>query len=171
MKWFIDLLLKIVDIEFVKGTGEPSSVLPVQDVISDIKTPVEPILSSTAYDFSTQKSSYHSVRVICDEEGLNLAQKNEICATIMGESQFYNDVVNKNKNSKDWGICQINDRFHIGKNLEFPSVEYVVNNPEKVVRWMIKMYKAGFIDWWCAHSNGSYKRYLSTDSPMWLLSK
>jgi hypothetical protein len=24
----------------------------------------------------------------------------------------------------DWGICQINDRFHIGPNMDFPSVEW-----------------------------------------------
>lgn len=129
------------------------------------------------YLWDTQDNARHSVRLICDEmlpivrsvsvNGKLYMPKDIICAVIMGESQFYNDVVNKNKDPKtgqvtstDWGICQINDYWHIGQGKDFPSVQYVLDNPEMAVRWMINMYKAGKINLWCAYVNGSYKRWL-----------
>lgn len=118
------------------------------------------------YLWDTPENAKHSVRVICDEEGLALADKNILCAVVEGESGFYNTAKNENKradgtvSSIDWGICQINDRYHIGVGKDFPSVDYVLANPDKAVRWMTKMYKAGLIDLWCAYSNGSYRKFL-----------
>lgn len=135
------------------------------------------------YDFRTPEIARHSVRMICDEEGLSLARtevvdgkkympKDVLCAVIEGESDFYNYKPNgepaTHKNvredgtlgSTDWGICQINDRYHIGPRSDFPSADFVMQNPEKCVRWMIKMYRAGRLNWWCAHTDGSFKKYL-----------
>lgn len=118
------------------------------------------------YKWDTPENTRHSVRVICDEEGLMVHQKNLICAVIQGESGFLNTAINHNRNAKgettstDWGICQVNDYWHIGKGKTFPSVEYVLQNPDKVVRWMIKCYRAGHLNWWIAYKNGSYKKYL-----------
>jgi hypothetical protein len=127
----------------------------------------EPIPTPPApkYLWDTPENARHSVRVICDEEGLSVPEKNLITAVIAGESGFKNKAKLENKKegkvwSTDWGICQINDYFHIGPGKTFPSVKYVLENPDKVVRWMIKTYRAGHLDWWVAYKNGSYKKYL-----------
>src|SRR3990167_5260477 len=45
--------------------------------------------------------------------------------------------------STDWGLVQVNDtkNWHIGKGLRFSSVEDVLTNPEKAVRWVIDVYR------------------------------
>lgn len=118
------------------------------------------------YSWDTPQNSEHSVRVICDQQGLNPAWKDIIQACVHQESLFNNNAVNHNKNSQgvttstDWGICQINDRYHIGTHLDFPSVDYVVNNPDKAVIFMINMSKAGKLNLWVSYSSGAYKKYL-----------
>lgn len=138
---------------------------------------VSPVLPPTAalspLEFSTPKNAFHSVRVICDEQGLTLDEKNLICACIYQESEFWNTAKCKNKNkagvvtSTDWGICQVNDYFHIGKGKDFESVQFILNNPDRVVKWMINQYKAGNLGMWVSYSSGAYKRWLSPSSPMW----
>lgn len=124
-------------------------------------TPVE-----TLYKWDTPVDARHSVRVICDEEGLTLEQKNTLCATIGCESGWKNSAKLENKGndgktwSTDWGICQINDYWNIGKGKPFPSVEYVLNNPDKVVRWMCAQWKANQRNLWVCYSKGGYKNYL-----------
>lgn len=124
---------------------------------------------NTTYLWDTPAHARHSVRVICDEEGMTVTEKNLICAVVMAESGFKNNAkcLNKNKEgvvtSTDWGICQINDFYHIGKGLTFSSVQYVLDNPDKAIRWMIKMYRLSHLDWWIAYKNGSYKKYLSQE--------
>lgn len=118
------------------------------------------------YEWDTPEKARHSARMVMDTFGLKWEEKDLLCAVIMAESGFKNTAKNLNKNEKgettstDWGICQINDRYHIGEKGSFPSVEYVLDNPDKVVSWMIKMYKKGHLNWWCAFSNESYKKYL-----------
>jgi len=108
----------------------------------------------------------HAIRVLCDEAGLTAEEKNIICATIQGESNFKNTAKNENKNSAgkvlstDHGLCQINDFYHIGQGKSFPSVEYVYDNPAEVVKWMIKQYKKGNLGWWICYRSGAYRRYL-----------
>jgi hypothetical protein len=139
------------------------------------------------YLWDTQANARHSVRLICDALGLSLFRtvlidgklylpKDVICAVIMGESEFYNVLPNGNPTihqnfrkdgtlgSTDWGICQINDRYHIGANSDFPSVDYVMANPDKAVEFMVRMYLAGHINWWCAYTSGDYKQYLPQTS-------
>lgn len=158
----------------------PTSVIPSQ---TPPITPPAPPLSSE-YIFDTPQNTEHSVRLLCDAEALTWDQKNELAGTIWGESRFKNfkedgtPVINLNYeehtdgtfildaegnkilSSTDYGLCQINDHYHIGAGKDFPSVDYVMQNPRKVVEWMIKMYKAGKIDLWDAHLNGSYKEYV-----------
>lgn len=136
------------------------------------------------YIFDTPQDAEHSVRMLCDAEALTWDQKNELAGTIWGESRFKNfkedgtPVINLNYeehtdgtfildaegnkilSSTDYGLCQINDQYHIGAGKDFPSVDYVMQNPRKVVEWMINMYKAGKINLWDAHLNGSYKEYV-----------
>ena len=114
----------------------------------------------------------HNVRVLCDLAGMAFSDKDILCAVVGGESgwlNYYADgkpVIHQNLNkdgslsSTDWGICQINDYWHIGAGKDFPTVEYVLENPEAVVNWMIGMYKAGNIKDWDAYLSGNYKKYL-----------
>lgn len=141
--------------------------------------PPDPNTVMTAWD--SPAHNYHNVRVICDSMGLTLAEKNLICACIYQESSFLNYrtpgnptvCLNKDKNgsvwSTDWGICQINDWFHIGPKKDFPSVDFVMQNPDKVVMWMVGMYQKGQLKQWSSYSTGAYKKWLSPTSPMWLL--
>lgn len=134
-----------------------------------------PMPSEPAYLWRTPQEAYHSTRVICDESGLTVDEKNLICACIYQESTFKNGAINRNKNSRgettstDWGICQINDYFNIGSGKPFPTVAYVVDNPEKAVRWMLKMYKQGHLNLWSSYKFGAYKQWLREGSPMWKL--
>lgn len=137
------------------------------------------------YLFDSQQNAKHTVRVICDEmlplernvliDGKMYLPKDVIYACIEQESDFYNylpsgnPTVCHNKNaagvvtSSDWGICQINDTkgWYIGPApLPFPSVEFLLANPELAVRFMIKMYKGGQLDKWVSYSSGAFKQFL-----------
>ena len=153
-------------------TEVPLSYEPVK---SDIPSPILPNVLPVKLLWDTPRNAYHSTRVLCDEAGLTYDQKNEICYTIYGESEFNNNAVCKNKNAKgevtsvDVGICQINSYWHCGKDKTFPSTDYVVAHPEKAVEFMIKMYKIGKIDLWIAHKSGRYLTFSKPNSPMWKL--
>lgn len=120
------------------------------------------------FKWDTPEGARHSVRVICDEEGLSVKDKNIITACIQQESQFDNGAVGINRNKKgvvlstDWGIVQVNDTkgWHIGPGLRFPSVQYVIDNPEECVRWMVQMHKQGRLNLWSSFKSGAYKKYL-----------
>jgi len=132
----------------VKPLAEPPPELP--PVVSD---------PPPKYNWLTPSAARHSVRVICDEEGLTVAQKNLISSVINCESGYRFNATNENKKdgkvlSTDWGICQINDYWHIGKGKTFPSAEYVVNHPEECVRWMISKFKEGHLNLWVCYSSG-----------------
>lgn len=128
-------------------------------------------------DWTTQKNAYHNVRVLCDLSGLSFAEKNLICACIYQESQFIIHALNNNKNatgkilSTDYGICQINDYYHIGKGKDFPSVDYVLSNPQACVQYMINCYLHGALKQWVSYSSGVYANWLKPNSPMWNLGK
>jgi hypothetical protein len=133
-------------------------------------------------DWTTRQGIYHNVRVLCDLAGLILDEKNTICACIYQESTFYNYLPNgapvKHENlnadgslsSTDWGLCQINDYFHIGTGKDFPTVDYVLQNPKEVVEWMIEMYQSGDLAQWDSFKSGAYRQWLLPTSPMWKLS-
>ena len=137
-----------------------------QQVFIDIDTPTTPTPQPPPpplpkYQWDTLANIKHSVRVICDEEGLTLEEKNTLFTTIWAESGFKLDAKNENKiNGKvvstDWGICQWNDYYH-GKEI---SPKEAVENPEKAVRLMCAYWKRGQRNLWIAYKNGSYLRYL-----------
>lgn len=138
--------------------------------------PVVPNPDILAPDWDTQQHAYHNVRVLCDLAGLTFEQKNIICACIYQESRFkigikHANVSNGVVESTDYGICQINDYYHIGAGKDFPSAEYVLDNPDKAVAWMIQMYQRGSIGQWVSYSSGAYRQWLVPSSPMWLLAK
>ncbi len=144
-------------------------------------TPVVP-----KYLFDTPQNARHSIRVICDEEGLSLVPtmlvdgkkytpKDVMCACIENESHFRNyrldggPMIHENFSKKtgkllstDWGICQINDTpgWHIGPGLAFKSVDEVMQNPAKAARFMARMTKAGQLDKWVSYTSGAFEQYL-----------
>lgn len=165
------------------GIYRPDEPMPSTDHITEIHlntpdlAPKQPVAETL--DWSTPQGAYHATRVICDELGLTLEQKNIVCACIYQESQFSNKAVGRNKDpetgkvwSTDWGIFQVNDHkgWHIGKGLRFSSVQDVLDHPEKAARWMIGVMKTtGKLQPWASYTTGAYKKWLSPASPMWLL--
>lgn len=133
--------------------------------------PVTTVPVTPTYLWDTPANARNSVRELCDAQGLDLIGKNTITACIEQESDFMNykngvPVSDKNLNtdgslaSTDWGICQINDHYHIGAGKDFPSVDYVLANPDKAVIFMINCYKNGTLNMWVSYSSGEYKKYM-----------
>lgn len=126
--------------------------------------PITPVIQSL-YDFGDLISAKHSARVIMDDYNLSWDAKNLLCAVIMTESHFDPNAIHENKKdgviiSTDYGICQINDYYWIGRGKYFASKEEVLNHPEKGIRFMIEQYKKGKLNYWSAYNNLSYKKYL-----------
>lgn len=155
--------------------------------VSILSTPKEAIVNPL--DFFTPKAAFHATRVLCDEMGLPLGKtvlvngvyyqpKDIVCACIYQESRFKNTAVGRNRDkegtilSTDWGIVQVNDTpgWHIGPGLRFSSVEDVLTNQEKAVRWVIGVMKTtGKLQPWSSYTSGAYKQWLVPTSPMWAL--
>lgn len=148
--------------------------IPPDIVMKPIITP--PNSDVLVPDWSIPKNAYHNTRVLCDLSGLTVEEKNIICACVFQESRFLvNPKPNQNKDAQgkvwsiDYGIVQINDWYHIGVHKDFPSVQYVLENPQKCVQWMIDMYKANRLGMWASYSSNAYRQWLLPASPMWLL--
>lgn len=180
IRWLDSLIARFMssfypDLPLPSNTITVSNMPNVSTTTVPSQAPVSPVVPDL--DWSTQKVAYHAVRVMCDQAGLSLEEKNLICSCIYQESRFLNTAINHNKNaqgvvtSTDYGICQINDWFHIGPGKDFPSVEYVVGNPDKCVAYMISCYEHGLLRLWSSYVSGAYKQWLNADSPMWALSR
>lgn len=149
--------------------------MPSQDRIVEVTVALkQPQEERLVWD--TPTGAFHAVRVVCDRMGLSVEQKNIICACIFQESRFLNTAKGENKDpvtkvvwSTDWGLAQINDHYHIGVGKDFPTVGYVLQNPEEAVKWMISLYKEGKLSLWSSYKSGAYKQWLLLSSPMWLL--
>ncbi len=148
------------------------------DMTTQPQTPEAPSAPQTnkMLLWDTRANCYHGTRVLCDNAGLTYDEKNILCACIFQESRFNNNAKCENKDkagkvwSTDWGICQINDYWHIGPHKDFPSVQYVLDNPDKAVQWMIDYYQRnGNLNAWVSYSSGAYKTWLLPASPMWKL--
>ncbi len=153
--WIEDML-----INFIYDPEEDVRTLPMnqEPPFVDGPKPGEP---KAPFLWSTPQLARHSVRLICDEEGLTVEQKNTMTATIGGESGWDVNAVNKNMKdgkvtSVDYGICQWNNYWH-GKEI---SPEEAIGNPEKAVRLMCAYWKRGQRDLWIAYKNGRYLKFL-----------
>lgn len=172
----------ITEIEYMPTEPIPQlPAAPVSPVVPQVapepvQTPTAPYLTSLV-PWTSQKNNFHNARVICDQEGLDAVQKNVLCACIYQESEFLVNPKpnqNKDKNGKTWstdyGIIQVNDHYNIGSGKPFPSVQYVLDNPEACVRWMVKYYKkTSGLSLWASWTSGVYRKWLEADSPMWSL--
>lgn len=143
---------------------DPLPTPPVEPIPAPQPIPTPEIIP-IPYLWDTPEKARKTVEIMCQERGYTAYEISLLCAVIEAESGFKNSATNHNRNntgeitSTDWGICQINDRYHIGKGLDFPTHEYVVANPEKAVEWMMDRFEEGHITWWSAYQNGSYKKY------------
>jgi len=151
----------------------PSPAPMPEPIPEPTPVPVEKLL------WDTPQQAYHSTRVVCDEVGLTFEQKEILCACVYQESGFKNykapgiPTTNGNKDkqgkvwSTDYGIAQVNDYWNIGPGKPFPSVSYVLNYPEEVIRWMAGIYKrTGKLTPWASFTSGAYKQWLKSTSPM-----
>lgn len=149
--------------EYAAASSSPSKH-PLNASQSDA-APQLPIPSQEGpFLWETAAEARHSVRVICDEEGLTVAQKNMLSQVVHCESNYnpgcvHPNVVNGKVTSTDFGIAQINDYYHIGKGKDFPSAQFVLDNPEACIRWMCKQMKAGHINLWVCASRNLYRAY------------
>lgn len=151
------LVYFIMNLFNIKPSVQPEPPKPVEPPPLHI-----PIDEPPKYQWATKEYAKHSVRVICDEEGLTLEQKNTMTATVAAESGFNTLAVNYNRRadgsvaSTDYGICQWNDYYH-GKEI---SPDEALHNPEKAVRLMCSYWKRNQRSLWIGYSSGNYKRYL-----------
>lgn len=148
---------------FLKPKEQPNQPEPMPTPAPQPITPPTP-----KYLWDNPVNVRHSIRVLCDEMGMSVKDKNDMCATIQAESggKFNTKAVNQNKvgnklYSTDWGLCQWNDYYH-GKEISGGPDGEAMNNPEKAVRLMGYYWKKGelYRCWWIAYKNGLYKRYL-----------
>ena len=127
-----------------------------------------------AFYWNTPEAAQHSVRVICDQEGLTFnmsmgqySMKIILLACVQIESGFntnaihYNHDGQGNISSTDFGIAQINDFWNIGTGKPFPSSDYVLQNPEACIRFMCKQFLAGNAKLWCSFSSGAYLKVVN----------
>lgn len=152
----LEVLLDLYNrlIAFITSSGNSVPVIPSPAVP---KPPVVP----PKYDWSNPTAARHSVRVLCDEEGLTLEQKNTLCATIACESGFkistvHPNIANGKIASTDFGIGQWNDFYH-GHEI---TPDEALHNPEKAVRLMIAYWKRGQRGLWVCYSKNLYQKYL-----------
>lgn len=176
MRWTVDVEAREEKLSIMKQIANAIqtliNLLTPQSIPMPPTPQPEPILTvpeAPKYLWDTKESARHSIRVICDEEGLNVTDKNVICACIQQESNFNPKAVGKpNSNGTiDYGLCQFNNGhnksgvpFWIGPGATFSSIEEVLNNPEKNVRVMIDEFKHGRLSLWSSYSTGAYKKFL-----------
>lgn len=146
-------------VQFFKAFLSPQEAVATINQLQPILMPeVKPEPSKLKWQFPSDARK--SVRIICDEMGLTYAEKNLICQVINCESGFRTDARNDNKDgTADWGICQYNTYWYIGKGKPIASIEEAINNPEKCVRVMIKRFKEGGLKDWICYKHGLYKSY------------
>ena len=145
----IDAIEKILKLMFQQTEiikKEEEMIKTINNDISPEAKPIEP-----KYDWSIPEKARKSVRIICDEEGMILKQKNEICDTINCESGFKTNLIHHNKNgTSDYGIIMANSHWYIGEGKPIASIDEAINNPEKCIRVMCEMWrKKRMKDWIC----------------------
>lgn len=175
IEWFVEGFKEAFSIyKPVEATQKPQNapVSPVDTKNSEVPmnipnvppVPNPDVLLPWIFGKSLTHNNWHNVRVICDLEKLSYEEKEELCATVWGESEFNTEAKlnNKDKSGKiwstDWGICQWNDYWH-GKEI---SPSDAVDDPEMAVRLMCSYWKRGESakEQWIAYKSGRYKQFM-----------
>lgn len=141
--------------------------LPFSWLLAVVKRLLNPKVGSVML-WDTPAHIRRNVRVMCDEAGLSYSLKNTICAIIKQESNWNpkaKNIYNSN-GTKDYGLLQINDHkgYWIGEGLYFSSVDEVLNNPEKSVRFVIGMASRNKLHFWSSFKFGAYRKWLLSES-------
>ena len=162
----ISILQQLIE-ALKKLLGLKEKELSTPPVITPPKPELPPL---QALKWSTPTEARHSVRVLCDMEGLSVPDKNVVCAVVGAESGWKINAVGKNTNgSIDYSLCQFNDgppnvpsnkKWWIGEGKSFSSPQDVFDNPERQVRIMISEFKRGNLKLWNAYKNGSFVKFL-----------
>lgn len=157
---WLNLLLQWLGL--IRAKNEPQ--VPPRPLIEPVVTLIpEPVPKPPKYLWGTKEEARHSVRVICDEEGLSVNEKNLICAVIECESGFDTKAVHKNNDARksvDYGLCQYNSFWYIGEGKPIASVDEALNNPERCVRVMIQQFRNGRLKDWVCFSSNRYKKFI-----------
>jgi len=155
-----------------------STLTRLRDILLDMNP-------DTLLPWGTIFANHHNVRVLCDLCGLTWDEKQEMTATVWGESGFDNNAICLNLSdgtfrstsyqlidvdiedlnekgltvtSIDAGLCQWNDKYH-GNEID---TFHAVNDSERAVRlmcsyWIAARNNPAIKDEWVAHKNGRYK--------------
>ncbi len=143
--------------------------VPIESISQPIPQPPQPVSMTDIQQLvktNNRNGFIGMCKRIAKEEGLTPELTTNLLATLECEANFNNELIHPNNNaqgktlSTDFYICQINDFYHIGKSKEFPSIQYVHDHPDEVVRWMCKMFKAGKARLWVCYSKNLYQKYL-----------
>lgn len=170
MNWFTRLL-NLLDDFFINLFPRPNYDEPIE-TLSMNKESVKSV-----YLWDTPEQVRHSCRLIADEEGLTMDQKNKMSQTIHCESGYIANISVHNclgadgeihsvraekytpENGKilstDNGVCQWNDKYHAHEI----SPDEALHNPEKAVRLMCKYVKDGQLKQWVCFSSGRSKNF------------
>lgn len=148
---------------------EPSVVPPTPVII-----PNQPIMPPTNPDVllpwnttsSLSHENYHNVRVLCDLKGLSLEMKDELTATVWGESEFNTHALCVNHKtlvdgtviiaSEDNGIAQWNTHYH-GTEITPTQAK---SDPTMAINLMCDYFLRGEADEWVAHKTGRYLQFM-----------
>ncbi len=152
-KWYDGL------VDFFRAFLSPQQA---QETINQLKPILMPdaVAPEPKYKWAFPSDARKSVRIICDEMGLSVADKNLLCQVIHCESGFRTDAVNHNKDgTTDFGIIQANTRWYIGSGKPLASIKEAVENPEKCIRIMIARFKQGGLTDWICFRSGQYKTH------------
>lgn len=149
------LLTKAVN-DFV-NTPKIAPVTPItpevdNKVVSEVKTPpVQPQEATEGLKWGNKDEVRHSIRVICDQEGMTPLQKDAICEVCKCESGFVLTAKRVNSpRSVDRGLFQWNNYWH-------PEItDAIAYDPEKATRLCCKAVK-----------NGKIKTYWSASMRCW----
>jgi hypothetical protein len=103
------------------------------------------------------------VRLTCQEQGINAKDTEIIVAICYAESGMNPHAIHHNENgTTDYGILQINDFWHIGPKKDFPTSDYVLQNPQACIVWMCGLIKKNENNFnlWSTYKSNAYKKYL-----------
>lgn len=98
--------------------------------------PVAPVVPQDApkYDWTSKDAVRHSIRLIADEMGLSVIQKNCLCDISLCESSYVLKAKKVNSpTSIDRGLFQINSRYHP------EATDALAYDPEWSTRWACKV--------------------------------